>query len=257
MFSAGAMMGAGLGGSAASHGTAPLEHFAFSGAINLLAILCVASLLLDRRENPASHYQRLSLRRIPRVLLAVSAIGFCILLSEGAMADWTAVYLRQVLRAGPGMAAAGYAVFSAAMAGFRFLGDLITLRLGPFRTVRSGCLVAAFGLSWALAMQKPGWALPGFAAMGAGLSVIIPLVFGSGGRIESVNPGAGIATVTGIGYIGFIIGPPAIGFASQAITLRYALGLVVLCCIAAAGLSRFMASLTGSAPAEPVPELHL
>ncbi len=258
MYSTGAMAGAGAGGWLASQGTLPLVHFAASGGINLLAILAVSSLLLDAHRNPAAHRQRLSLNRIPGVLLALSAIGFCILLSEGAMADWTAVYLRQVLSAGPGMAAAGYAVFSAAMAGFRFLGDVITTRLGPLRTARSGCLVAAAGLFWALAMQTPGWALPGFAATGAGLSVIIPLVFGSGGRVQSVSPGTGIATVTGIGYIGFIVGPPAIGFASQLVTLRYALGLVVMCCLAAAALSRFMASLQplGSA-SEPVPELHL
>jgi hypothetical protein len=82
--------------------------------------------------------------------------------------------------------------------------------------------------------------MPGFAAAGAGFSVIIPLVFGGGGRVNSVSPGAGIATVTGIGYIGFIAGPPAIGFASQVITLRYALGLVVLCCIITSLLSGFV-----------------
>lgn len=239
MFSAGAMAGAGIGGWAASHEVSPIAHFAASGGINLLAILAISGLLLETRPQ-ASGAHRLSLTKIPKVLLALSAIGFCILLTEGAMADWTAVYLRQILSAGPGLAADGYAVFSAAMAGFRFLGDLITARLGPSHTVRTGCLVAAGGLLWALSMRSPGWALPGFAAAGAGLSVIIPLVFGSGGRVESVNPGAGIATVTGIGYIGFIVGPPAIGFASQLVTLRYALGLVVMCCLIAAVLSRFM-----------------
>lgn len=257
MFSTGAMAGAGIGGWAASQGVTPVAHFSASGGINLLAILVAMALLLDARRQLAGAH-RLSLRKIPKVLLALSAIGFCILLTEGAMADWTAVYLRQVLRAGPGIAAAGYAIFSAAMAGFRFLGDLITARLGPFRTVRSGCLVAAAGLLWTLAMTSPGWALPGFGAAGAGLSVIIPLVFGSGGRVESVNSGAGIATVTGIGYIGFIVGPPSIGFASQVVTLRYALGLVVMCCLIAAVLSRFMASLKAvSAAREPVSELHL
>jgi MFS family permease len=166
------------------------------------------------------------------------------------MADWTAVYMKQVLNAGQGRAAAGYAVFSAAMATFRFLGDLITARLGPYRTVRTACLVAAGGLIWALSTHSSVWALPGFAATGAGMSVVIPLVFGSGGRVESINPGAGIATVTGIGYVGFIIGPPAIGFASQIVTLRYALGIVVACCLLAAFLSRFMASLQMTADTE-------
>lgn len=172
------------------------------------------------------------------------------------MSDWTAVYMKQVLNAGQGRAAAGYAVFSAAMAIFRFLGDIVTARFGPYRTVRSACLIASGGLIWALSVHSAAWALPGFALTGAGLSVIIPLVFGSGGRVESINPGAGIATVTGLGYIGFIVGPPAIGFASQAVTLRYALGIVVACCLFAAFLSRYMASLTLSGATEPVPELQ-
>ena len=156
------------------------------------------------------------------------------------MGDWTAVYLRQVLKAGPGTAAAGYAVFSAAMATFRLLGDYITMRLGPLLTVRIGSLVGACGLIWALSMQSPAWAMPGFAAAGAGFSVIIPLVFGSGGRVESVGPGAGVATVTGLGYIGFIVGPPTIGFVSQLTNLRWALSVVVGCCLCSALLSGFV-----------------
>jgi hypothetical protein len=85
--------------------------------------------------------------------------------------------------------------------------------------------------------------MPGFAAAGAGLSVIIPLVFGSGGRVPSVSPGPGIATVTGIGYVGFIVGPPSIGFVSQIVTLRYALGIVVACCLVASLLAGFMREL--------------
>lgn len=240
MFSIGGMVGAGIGGLVASRQVQPFPHFGIGGGIYLLIAIAVAPLLLETHEGPRKEEHRLPLNRIPRVLFALSAIGFCILLSEGAIADWTAVYLRQILQAGPGMAAAGYAVFSAAMAIFRLLGDLITARLGPLRTVRAGSLIAAGGLVWALAVNSPSWSLPGFAAAGAGLSVIIPLVFGAGGRVASVSPGAGIATVTGIGYIGFIVGPPTIGFASQLFTLRYALVFVIACCLVSALLSRFL-----------------
>jgi MFS family permease len=257
MFSFGAMAGAGLGGWIASRGIIPIAHFGISGMLNVIAVIAVCPGLLRTHESSAAHAHRLPLNKIPRVLLALSAIGFCILLSEGAIADWTAVYLRQALKAGPGLAAEGYAVFSAAMAIFRFVGDFITGHLGPFRTVRLGSLVAAGGLLFALCMSQAEWALPGFAAAGAGLSVIIPLVFGGGGRVESVSPGAGIATVTGIGYIGFIVGPPAIGFASQLFTLRYALGIVVVCCLISALLSPSMRQLQLTGPTEAMPELHV
>ncbi len=256
MFSLAGMIGAGLGGVAAAHGIGVLPHFSASAALNFLVLVLSSRLLLDAHETDLQKEHRLPLSKIPRVLFALSAIGFCSLLSEGAMADWTAVYLKQVLRAGAGTAALGYAVFSASMATFRFLGDIITARLGPMLTVRTGSLVAAGGLVWALAVQSPGWSFPGFAATGAGFSVIIPLVFGSGGRVASISPGAGIATVTGIGYIGFIVGPPTIGFASQLVTLRYALGIVVACCLISAILAQSMRSLAApGAPARPA-EIH-
>jgi MFS family permease len=175
--------------------------------------------------------------------LALCAIGFCAFLSEGAMADWIAVYLKQVLEAGQGLAAIGYAVFSVGMATFRLLGDAITARLGPARTVRTAALVAMFGLIFALSMPSPYWALPGFAAAGAGFSVIIPLVFAAGGRVPKVSRGAGIATVSGIGYLAFLFGPPSIGFLSQLTNLRYALFLVVLLMFISAWLSHVMERL--------------
>jgi MFS family permease len=243
MFSMGGMLGASVGGFLAARGLMPLPHFAFSAVLNAIAVAAVMPWLLETHGDPHGGEHRLPLNKIPPVLLALSAIGFCILLSEGAMSDWTAVYLRQNQHAGQGIAAAGYAVFSASMAVFRFLGDWITTWLGPLQTVRSASLLAAFGLSCALFAPTAEWSLPGFAIAGAGFSVIIPLVFGGGGRVKGIKPGAGIATVTGIGYVGFIVGPPTIGFASDLITLRFALGLVVACCLASALLAGSMKEL--------------
>jgi hypothetical protein len=78
------------------------------------------------------------------------------------------------------------------------------------------------------------------AAAGAGFSAIVPLAFGAGGRIPNVSPGAGIATITGLGYVGFLFGPPLIGFTAQAFTLRYALGIVVLVCLISAALAGWL-----------------
>jgi hypothetical protein len=238
MFSIGGMAGAAVGGVVAARGVAPKLHFAAAALLYaVVAGACVGGMIASRAGEITRQAHRLPLGKIPAGLLAVSAIAFCMLLSEGAMADWTAVYLRQTLAAGPGTAAAGYAVFSAAMAVFRLLGDAITLRLGNVRTARFGSLVAASGVFCAIAAPSVRWALPGFAAAGAGFSVIVPLAFGAGGRVEGISPGAGVATVTGLGYIGFLIGPPAIGFTAQALTLRAALGIVVLFCLTAAMLA--------------------
>ncbi len=243
MFSIGGMIGAGLGGAVAARHVEPLPHLLGGSLVFLCITLFTAPLMLEIHEAQPGAAHRLPLRSIPPVLLAICAVGFCMFLSEGAMADWIAVYLKQVLRAGQGLAATGYAVFSAGMAVFRLLGDAITARLGPARTVRTGALVAAFGLALALLMPSPYWALPGFAVSGAGFSVIIPLVFAAGGRVPSVSRGAGIATVGGIGYLGFLFGPPSIGFISQLSSLRYALFLIVALTLFAAWLSGQMEKL--------------
>jgi hypothetical protein len=247
LFSLGGMLGAGAGAAVAAWGIAPVPHFAVAaGALLALAVVTAPHMIETHGGEAQPQAHRVPLSKMPKVLFTLSAIAFCILLSEGAMADWTGVYLRQVLDAGPGTAAAGYAVFSAAMALFRLLGDMITLRLGSVGTVRTGGLVAAAGLLCALCAPSPAWAMPGFAATGAGFSVIVPLVFGAGGRVQGVSPGAGIATVTGLGYFGFLVGPPTIGFTSQVLTLRYALGIVVLLCLLTAKLS--------SSVANPIPQ---
>ncbi len=238
MFSLGGMAGAAIGGAVAARGIAPLPHFAAAGTLFFLLSACFVP---GMRNSPASMGEhRVAFRKMPVALLAACGIAFCLPVSEGAMADWTGVYLRQTLHAGPGIAAAGYSVFSAAMATFRLLGDTITLRLGRVRTVRTGSLVAAAGVLCAIAAPGIAWALPGFALAGAGCSVVVPLAFGAGGRVKGVSPGAGVATVTGIGYFGFLVGPPAIGFTAQAANLRVGLGLVVLMCTLAALLSRWV-----------------
>jgi MFS family permease len=244
MFSIGGMIGAGLGGVVAAHHIQPLPHLLGGSLVFLTITLSTAPLMSEVEEHHVGGDHRLPLRAIPPVLVALCAIGFCAFLSEGAMADWIAVYLKQILGAGQGLAAAGYAVFSAGMAIFRLLGDAITSRLGPARTVRTAALVAMFGLVFALSMPSPYWALPGFAATGAGFSVIIPLVFAAGGRVPSVSRGAGIATVSGIGYLAFLFGPPSIGFLSQLSNLRYALFLIVALMLVSAGLSRVMERLS-------------
>jgi MFS family permease len=236
MFSIGGIAGAAAGGWLASHAMPVKAHFLAMAALFVVFSWSTASLMIEAPAEPTARSSRLRLRQMPVALLALCAIGFCIFLSEGAMADWTAIYLRQILNSGPGQAAAGYAVFSAAMAIFRLCGDAITLRLGSAWTIRGGALLAACGLTEALLVHGPYQALPGFALAGAGFSSIIPLVFAAGGRVKSVSEGAGVAAVSGLGYLGFLFGPTAIGFLSELTSLRIALFFVVALSLLAASL---------------------
>lgn len=234
MFSVGGIAGSAAGALIASRHTPPVIHLGIAALI-LLGISAFASWLmpdaLPVREHASS---RRLLRRMPPALIALSAIGFCIFLSEGAIADWTGVYLKQVIHTSDGLAPLGYAVFSASMAIFRMAGDKITSHLGAPLTVRLGGSIAAAGIALAVFVSSPWLVLAGIAAAGVGFSSIIPLVFAAGGRLKSMAEGIGVATVSGIGYLGFLIGPPAIGFISQMTSLRTGMFLLVILSSAAA-----------------------
>ncbi len=254
MFSIGGMAGAALGGLIASRSISARLHLPVAAAVIAVFAIVTGPYLMETRPDNVQTFGRPRLRNIPTALLLVSGIGFCILLSEGAIADWTAIYLKQVLNAGAGLAAAGYAVFSAAMSTFRFFGDSISARLGPAWTIRGGAALAAVGLSTSLIVHDPYWALPGFALAGVGFSSIIPLVFAAGGKIPNIGEGAGVATVSGLGYIAFLFGPPAIGFISQASSLRVGLGFVVFLSAVASILVTSVEKRGMFAPAAPIQE---
>jgi HAD superfamily hydrolase (TIGR01509 family) len=223
-FSTGGLAGAGLGALAAGAGVAPRAHF---GALALA--LATGALVAGRALLPPVTCRTPTpiLARPPRGLLLLGAAAFFTLLAEGAAVDWSAVYLSHSLEATAVAAALGYAAFSLAMAGSRAVGDRLHARFGPVALVRGGGALAASGIALALMVGSIPTALAGFAAMGAGLGVVVPVLFRAAGSTPGVTAGAGIAAVSTIGWLGFLAGPPAIGLAADTVGLRTALGIVV------------------------------
>ena len=225
-FSVGGLVGAGLGALAARLSLTPRAHL---GALALL--LSMAGLVLARRLLPpvaADTTRTRILVRPPRALLVLGAAAFCTLLAEGAAADWSAPYLSQAVHAPAAVAGLGYAAFSLAMATSRTLGDRLHARFGSVMLARAGGVVAASGLSAALVIGSEPVALAGFAAMGAGLGVVVPILFRAAASAPGVSASLGVAAVSTIGWLGFLAGPPAIGFAAGAIGLRGALAIAVV-----------------------------
>src|SRR5260370_32778940 len=144
------------------------------------------------------------------------------------MGGWRAIYLNGSLRRGTGLAAAGYAAFSVVMAMGRGVGDQLTARLGPGTMMQLGGLVAAIGLTLALVVTWIPIALLGFGLVGAGFSVVFPLTLSAAGRTSKHAAGTAIASVAPFGYVGCLVGPPVLGFIADALSLRIALGFLVL-----------------------------
>jgi MFS family permease len=237
-FSLGGLVGAVLGGWAAGMGMGPPAFFLLSAlGGGLLLLWATRYLLAATLEAGAPGFA------LPRnaVLLGLGVIIFCTGLGEGAMADWSAVYLREVIGTTEALAAWGYAAFSLAMVAGRLSGDRLTHRVGPVWLARMGGLLAALGLAAALLAQGPGPVLLGFVLVGLGYCTLFPLVFSAAGRVEGVHPGVALASVATLGYLGFLAGPPLIGWIAQLSSLRLSFGLVALlalCITALAGLLR-------------------
>jgi MFS family permease len=226
LFSLGGLTGAGLGGLVLAAGLSPVSHV--WGAALLLGGLGAVALrgLLPTSVDQASDAPLFAIPTGP--IAGLSGLAFFTLVGEGAMADWSAVYLRNSLQASPGLAAAGFAAFSLMMAVGRLTGDRLVDYVGAVTVVRSSASLASLGLGLALFIGQPTAALIGFGCVGLGLANVVPVLFSAAGRTPGLSAGAGLAAVATSGYLGFVAGPPLIGFAAEVTNLSWALGLVVI-----------------------------
>ena len=225
MFSLGGLVGAVAGALAAVVELSPAVHFLLVASIVAVPAAVVGrAFVADTPEKPAADT---SGERRSTLIILLGIIGFCGAVGEGAIADWSAVYLRDDLHTSASVAAIGFAVFSLAMLIGRFSGDILTQRFGAVRIVRAAGLVVTGGLGAALLVNAPAAMMVGFACVGAGLSVVVPLVFRAGANVPGISPGRGLATIATMTYGGFLAGPPVIGFVADRFTLRFGLALVV------------------------------
>ena len=228
LFSLGGLVGAGVAVGTMSTGVAAAAHVVAVTLGSLATLIAMRNALLpappsDTARGPVFAWP-------PRRLLGLGGLSFCALLAEGAMGDWSAVYLHEDLGASPALAGAGFAAFSLAMAMGRFSGDHLTARLGPVRVLRLSGGLAAVGLAAALVVGRPESAIVGAGLVGLGLANSVPVLFGAAGRMPGIAPGTALAAVATTGYGGFLAGPPALGLVADAVGLPAALGLVALAC---------------------------
>ncbi|HEY6777344.1 MAG TPA: MFS transporter [Thermoleophilaceae bacterium] len=233
-FSLGALAGAAVGGIVAGAGVGVVPHLWTAAAFGTAVGLAAVRFLLPPSADAAPEGPLFA--RPTRALAAIGIFAFCVLLSEGAVNDWVAVYLEDDLGTGEGLAAAGLAVFSLTMGVGRLAGDRLTEALGPVRLARSGAGLAALGMVTALAGTEPAMAIAGFAAMGLGLAAMFPLALRAAAT-RSATPGPAVAAVSAVGYCGFLAGPTSVGGLSELAGLRTALLLVAILCATAAALA--------------------
>jgi MFS family permease len=258
-WSFGGLAGAGLGGLLAPH-LSPLRHLSLIALAGLLVTAVAGTALLpDASPRPApsarpaggtpsaasTHYGgwRGALRT-GRVVGVFGLIALCAAYGEGAIGDWGALHLRQDLGASAGLAAAGYAAFALAEATGRLSGSTLLERCGQARVLVAGGLIACAGML-AAALSPDIWlALAGFAAAGLGLANMFPAAMARAGLLAGSG---GVALASTLGYTGFLLGPPAIGFLASEFGLPAGLTTVSFLALATAIIAG--RSMPGEAPA--------
>ena len=224
LFSAGVLVGALAVGLAREAGAGRLEIL-----VALAAALLVAAALNLRHERfepraGSTHGFGLSRAAIPFGIAC--GVAFVI---EGGMENWGAVFLERDLGAGPAVSALAPAAYGGAMMLGRFSGQWLEGRLGDVLLLGGAMCVALLGLVGAALAPNAAVAVVAFFVGGAGISIAAPTLFGAGGRTASARDrGRAVATVTTLGYLGFLVGPPLVGGVAEAIGLRASFATLAL-----------------------------
>ncbi|HET7116946.1 MAG TPA: MFS transporter [Hanamia sp.] len=202
----------------------PFIHFSF---VSVLAILLVLLSYKSTIPHDAGNRQPQKLFVKPdRKILLLGLIAFCCLLCEGAMSDWSGVYFKNIVQSPPSLVTLGYVAFTGTMALGRFLGDSLVTKFGVKRMLQLSGVMITTGLLTAVIFPYLLIAIAGFLLVGFGVSSVVPIVYGLAGKSTTMSAGTALAAVSTIGFLGFLIGPPLIGFIAQAVSLRWSFTLI-------------------------------
>ncbi len=198
----------------------PFAHFV-TVAIFAISMMLLFNRFLMHTPKSRSAASFRQMRRPHGLMLQLGIIAFCCLSCEGCMFDWSGIYFKQVVKAEGSMVSLGYASFMIMMATGRFMGDQLAQRFGRKKMVQLSGVLIFFGMMLAVVLPNIVAATIGFLIVGFGVSSIVPLLYSTAGKATNVASGIAIATVSGIGFLGFLMGPPLIGYIAELAGLQY------------------------------------
>jgi MFS family permease len=235
-FSIGGLVGAGVSGLAVQ--TIGVRWSLLSIVIFIMALTLAALPVLALGDDPTTRTTSPTFSWPNRRTVGLCTLTFICLLVEGAMVDWSAIYLANVADASYAMSAAGYAVFSLSMAAGRLVGDRMVAAVGRPRMIEAGALMAGLGLGVAALVPSATIVVVGFALVGIGLANVIPILFSIAARLET-TAALGISKAATSGYAGFVIGPFFIGTLSSYIGLQFSIASLATGAAAIAFIGRW------------------
>lgn len=231
-FSIGMVLGAGAGALAAKLNISLFHHVLGAAVLGGLFLIIASKFLIDDYAATQADEESDAGFIFPTTaILPVAIIAFCGMTGEGSLIDWSALYMNEVVGASTSISALAFGTFGGAMTIGRLLGDRYIDKYGSRKILLSGSVLSFSGLVLAILFPSQLLTFVGFFVVGLGLSNIVPIAYSLAGNTPEVKPAVGIAMATTIGYSGFFIGPPIIGYLADAFDLRVALcfTLVLFC----------------------------
>lgn len=207
----------------------PFWHFSIVLILIWIIFMVNHPFMIENKANkPTVPVRRRFFEKPDSALVQLGIIGFCSMASEGAMFDWSGLYFKDVVHAPASLVILGYTSFMIMMAAGRFLADFLISKIGRKRLLQFSGLMISGGLFTAVFFPYLIAGTLAFMMVGLGVSSIVPTVYSTAGKQTKVPPGIALATVASVSFLGFLMGPPLIGYIAEALSLRYSFAVIGL-----------------------------
>lgn len=211
-----------------SNNIAPFTHFCIIYLITFSIIISMHSSVLPRDSGRNKNKGKRIFVKPDRFIVILGMIAFGSMICEGTMFDWSGVYFEKIIHPPKELVRLGYIAFMFTMASGRFAGDWLVTRFGITRILQMSGIIITSGLLTAVIFPYIVPTTIGFLLVGIGTSSVVPLCYSLAGKSKTMMPGFALATVASIGFLGFLIGPPLIGFISELSNLRWSFSLIAI-----------------------------
>lgn len=204
-----------------------LQHFGIAFAFVLIIIATNQKFMIKSKAKQATENATYSFWKNPdKNLLLLGLICFCGMASEGIMFDWSGVYFKEIIKAPGALVVLGYTTFMISMASGRFLSDFLVARYGARKVLIISGLVISAGLYSAVLWPYLIPCTFAFMLVGFGVSNVVPIIFNVAGNNENVPTGIALTIVTSISFLGFLMGPPLIGYIAELTSLKLSFAFI-------------------------------
>ena len=203
------------------------QHFVVAFAFVLGIIATNQKFIIKAKSKQEAEKSTYSFWKNPdKNLLLLGLICFCGMASEGIMFDWSGVYFKEIIKAPGALVVLGYTTFMISMASGRFLSDFLVARYGARKVLIISGLVISTGLYTAVLLPYIIPCTIAFMLVGFGVSNVVPIIFNVAGNNENVPTGIALTIVTSISFLGFLMGPPLIGYIAELTSLKHSFAII-------------------------------